>query len=334
VSLPEQIRRQSEAIAKMYEAEAPAPADAPADAASAAPADREAPSVVEPTSTEQPAAAPVVEDSADWVQRYRTLQGMYNADRARHQAELAQRDARLTQLEQLLSSMQTAAPRAPEPAPAEKLVTQKDVDDYGESLEVMRRVSREEVAAQARRIAELEQVINKLQTNVVPRVEHVAQQQAISAEQSFWNSLSSTVPAWKDINNDQQFHAWLLEVDPLTGAQRQSHLEDAQRKLDATRVASFFTTWQRMKGPEPAQPTRSASSSELERQVAPGRSRAGSSSPSAATAAKGRTYTPQDISKFFDDVRRGLYRGREAERDRLERDIFAAQQDNRIVSSA
>ena len=332
MSIPEQVRRQSEAIAKMYEApaEGETPAQA-ADDASSAPADGGGAPAPEPAATEQRQPAPAVTDAAA-EQRYRTLQGMYNADMARYKAELSQRDARLTQLETLLSSMQSApAPAAPSPQP-ERLVTQKDMDEYGDSLDVMRRVSREELAAADRRIVELEQLVRQLQTNIVPRVEQVAQRQAQSAEQTFWSKLAASVPEWKTVNADQKFHDWLLAVDPLIGRTRQSLLEDAQRNLDADRVASFFTTWQGMNGTPTAQPTRDAVASELERQVAPGRSRAGSA-PAAATT-NGKMYTSQDISKFFDDVRRGLYRGKEAERDRIERDIFAAQQQGRITRTA
>jgi hypothetical protein len=66
-------------------------------------------------------------------------------------------------------------------------------------------------------------------------------------------------------------------------------------------------------------------------QVAPGRSR-GSGSP--ANANKAKVYSPQDIQKFFDDVRSGKYKGREQERSRTERDIFAAQRENRIQVNA
>ena len=45
-------------------------------------------------------------------------------------------------------------------------------------------------------------------------------------------------------------------------------------------------------------------------------------------------YSPQDIQKFFNDVRTGKYKGREPERDRIERDIFAAQRENRIQVNA
>jgi len=45
-------------------------------------------------------------------------------------------------------------------------------------------------------------------------------------------------------------------------------------------------------------------------------------------------YTPSDIQKFFNDVRIGRYKGREQERSRIERDIFAAQRENRIQRNA
>lgn len=193
----------------------------------------------------------------------------------------------------------------------------------------MRRAAREEVAVANRRVAELEQMVRQLQTSVVPRVEQVAQRQAMTAEQSFWGELSTIVPEWRDINASQEFHRWLLEVDPLTGLSRQTYLEDAQRNLDVRRVAAFFTTWVGSNGRPVAQPSRSAAESELDKQVVPGRSRGGSAP--AATPVK--TYTTKDITKFFDDVRKGVYRGKETERDRIERDIFAAQRENRIVAN-
>jgi hypothetical protein len=331
MSIPEQVRRQSEAIAKMYE---PAPGGdtptAPADDASAPPADGGSEPVAEPSVSEQAQPAPAQNDASE--QRYRTLQGMYNADTARLRAELSQRDTRLAQLENLLSSMGAArAPQAPQPPAPERIVTPKDMEEYGDSIEVMRRVSREELAAANARVSELEQMIRQLQTNVVPRVEQVAQQQEQNAQQTFWTRISSAIPDWRTVNSDPRFHEWLLTPDALSGLPRQTLLEDAQRKLDVDRVVSFFSAWRSMNGQPPAQSTRDAAVSELDRQVSPGRSRAGSVT---SAADKAKTYTAQDISKFFDDVRRGLYRGKEAERDRIERDIFAAQQQGRITRTA
>jgi hypothetical protein len=140
------------------------------------------------------------------------------------------------------------------------------------------------------------------------------------------------VPNWRDVNDNQDFQSWLLDIDPLTGIARQTYLDDAQRSLDAGRVANFFRTWLEMTGQAAvAQSTgRVSVSSELEKQVSPGRSR----SAAAPQSSKSKTYTPEDIRKFFEDVRTGKYKGREPERDRIERDIFSAQRENRIQLNA
>jgi hypothetical protein len=334
MSLPEQVRRQSEAVVQHYEelsrnADAAAQPSAGDAAPPAAPADGTQNAAPTPPAAEQKPGAPTSEETAE--QRYRTLQGMYNADTARYRVNEQHLQSRVAQLESLISSLSSqSAPAAPAATSQEKLITDQDVAEYGESLDVMRRVTREETAAYQRRINELEQLVRQMQTNIVPRVEQVVQRQAVSAEQTFWSDLSSLVPEWQQINADQAFHSWLLEVDPLSGSNRQAHLEAAQRSLDARRVAEFFRSWRGQGGQVSAQPTRNEAVSELERQVQPGRTR----SSGVPADKQGTTYSPKDISKFFDDVRRGVYRGREAERDRIERDIFAAQRENRIVATA
>jgi hypothetical protein len=331
MALPEQIRKQSEAITKFYE-------DNNADAA---PADEQAPAgdevVSEPEANGAPDPAPeaalneqkrpatTVDETAE--QRYRTLQGMYNADTARLRGEKQELASRVDQLEKLLSSI-SAAPAQPAPA-TEKLITQKDIEDYGDSIDVMRRVTKEETLAAQRKIAELEKLIRDMQLQVVPRVEAVAHRQAVSADQAFWSDLTAAVPNWREINQNKDFHSWLLEVDPLTGVTRQSHLENAQKGHDVRRVAAFFSTWQGNTGHSIAQEPRDAAKSQLEKQVAPGRGRTAA----APVDNQARTYSPQDITKFFNDVRKGAYKGRETERDRIERDIFAAQREGRIVAT-
>lgn len=345
MALPEQIRKQSEAVQELYKQlndaaegagkeqsadESPAPeesvsspaADAHADTKPAAPSP-----VVEQKTGDEKAPEDVV------LQKYKTLQGMYNAEVPRLHAQNREMQQRIQQMEQLLSSIsaQQAAASAP-PVQVEKLVTDKDVEEYGDSLEVMRKVSREEVGSVAQRIAQLEKMISQLQSNVVPQIQAVAQKQAVSAEQQFWADLSAAVPNWRDVNDSQEFQSWLLEVDPLTNISRQTYLEDAQRGLDARRVGNFFRAWLDKTGQATvAQNTgRVSATSELEKQVTPGRSK-NSGSPSTS---KARVYTPADIQKFFADVRQGKYKGREQERDRLERDIFAAQRENRIQLNA
>jgi len=329
MAIPAQIRKQSEAIAKLYEDLNPtegAPAPAEDEVVQQPEANGEGGAAAEPAPAEQGRPGTPKEEQTT-EQRYRTLQGMYNADTARLRAENNQLSQRVGQLEQLISSL-SAPQQTPAQAAAAKLITDKDVEEYGESIEVMRRAAREELSVRDQKIAELERLVMQVQTNVVPKVESVVQRQALNAEQMFWSELSAEVPDWREINANQDFHSWLLEVDPLSGMTRQTYLDSAQNQLDARRVAGFFRTWQSLNSGSVAQQTRNAAATQLEKQVAPGRGRTATGTSAAADA---KSYSRADVSKFFDDVRKGLYKGREQERDRIERDIFAAQREGRIT---
>ncbi len=347
MALPEQIRKQSEAVKELYaqvnsEDEtgtkpetAPAADDHSDDDSSGAPTTQADDTVgnqaASPSEPESKKGSTPKEDEETLAQKYRTLQGMYNAEVPRLHAQNKELNQRLQHMEQLLSSLSSEQQSKPaQTEPTEPLVSDKDVEEYGESLDVMRKVSREEYLPVTKKIAELENYIEQLQKNVVPQVNNLAQQQQASTEQQFWSQLTNAVPNWRDVNDDPDFQTWLLERDPLVNVTRQTMLEDAQRNLDANRVAQFFSTWQRMNGSAEAPASQNSQrSSELEKQVAPGRARSTSSS----TASDQKTYSPEDIEKFFSDVRKGKYKGREKERSRIERDIFAAQKDGRIVAN-
>lgn len=332
MAIPAQVQRQSEAISKLYE-ELNSDDKGQVEETEAAEeavetADSEVEQAPAPQQAEQKAEGDKTsEDTLE--QKYKTLQGMYNAEVPRLHAEKRQLTTRVEQLEKLLSSMSTASSKQAE-TPAEKLVTEQDVEDYGDSIDVMRRVYREEIGGQQARINQLEQLVRQMQASVVPQVQQISHRQSVSAEQAFWADLQAAVPDWQDINADQGFQSWLLEADPLTGMARQTYLDTAQRDMDARRVANFFNAWKGTSGQSSARENRAASANELEKQVAPGRGKSGSSKPQGT---EGKTYNADDIKNFFTDVQKGRYRGKEAERDRIERDIFAAQREGRIVTA-
>jgi hypothetical protein len=309
MSLPEQVRKQSESIQQMYE-------QLKADTEEQVVESEELQESDAREEAEEPAQQ---ENEETTTQKYRTLQGMYNAEVPRLHQQNRELQQRLASMEQLMATMSSQPTK---PATKEALVTQQDIDDYGDSIEMMRKVAREEFGAYLGKINTIEKSI----TQVVPQVQTIAQQQRLSAEQQFWADLASTVPNFRQINDNKQFQKWLLEVDPLTGIKRQTYLEDAQRSLDARRVASFFITWL-SQNPQKSNKSTNSQRSQLETQIAPGRSRSSSGN----NVNEPRTYTPKDISTFFADVRMGKYKGKEQERDRIERDIFAAQKDGRIV---
>ena len=334
MALPKQVQKQSEEVQELYK-ELNGEVEAQGDAPEAEANTNEAPvkevvsdSVSEqaPQSGTEEQGQPDTVDKDSWEQKYKTLQGMYNAEVPRMKAENRELHSRVANMEQLLSTM-NSQPALPESA--DPLITDKDVQEYGDSIDVMRRAAREEVAQANARVANLEQQIRQMQASVVPQMNQISHAQAQSAEQQFWADLSSKVPNWNDMNNDDGFQSWLLEVDPLTGISRQTYLEDAQANLDSNRVAQFFMSWPGANSTPVAQTNRKASSDQLERQVSPGRGRSGNNS----MPSEGQTYSPADITQFFDAVRKGKYKGREEERGRIERDIFAAQREGRIVTA-
>ena len=334
MAVPEQVRKQTEAVQQLYsdlndegktgspegETAPKGPVDnaKPADSAND---DAPKEAVIEPA-----AAAQEDPNSETFEQRWRTAQGMYNAEVPRLTTANAELTSRVQQLEGLVASMQNPEPVAEVVAQPKSSLTDAEVEEYGESIDIMRKVSEEVAAPYRAEIANLTQTISQLR-GIAPRVEQIAANQANSSEQIFWSDLTTSVPEWRTINDDPDFQSWLLEVDSLTGQTRQVFLDNAQSNLDVVRVANFFKQWALNTGTSTAQPNRSDATSELERQVAPGRGR----TTTTVDGGQKKTYTPADITAFFADVRNGVFKGKEEQRNKIESDIFAAQQDGRIV---
>ena len=171
-------------------------------------------------------------------------------------------------------------------------LTQKDVDDYGH-----------DVLDLAQRAA-LHAMTPELQ-----RIDHqnaeLRQQLAAEQRRGLYQSLDSSLPNWKEIDNDPKWRQWLLLSDPLNGRPRQSLLNEAIAAGDATRVLSFFRGFLAEAGQQPQQPQQALS----------------------APTGK-RTYTRADITRYSDAYRRG--RIPEAEYQKISADIHAAAREGRI----
>ena len=145
MAIPEQIRKQTEAVQELYKQ---LNTDDNTGAATQAAADGTVTPVENddnqnyadenlvpnnaapaPTNEQKPGADNVPDETV--TQKYRTLQGMYNAEVPRLHQQNREMQQRVQQMEQLLASMTATNPQA---APAaERLVTDQDVQDYGES---------------------------------------------------------------------------------------------------------------------------------------------------------------------------------------------------------
>ena len=269
-----------------------------------------------PTPPVEQVAAPAPQPTAPqpdvWEQRYRALQGKYDAEVPRlHQ--------QLREVNQVVQNLTAQANKRPEPTtPREALVTQKDVETYGGDLvDLIGRKAQEIAGSQ---VHALQQQIAALES----KLGQTAQRQDQSDEGRFYTALAGAVPDYKEINLEPAWLQWLGQVDPLTGRSRQNYLDDAAASRDAGRVATIFSTFKASRTP-PAQVTETIQQ-ELSRQVAPSRSSSGT--PKAAATPGTKVWTSKDLDAHYRKVR--LNEIAPADAARIESEINQAMAEGRM----
>lgn len=321
MSLPKQVQAQLEEIEQweqdVAKANSPAP-DSPdgVDEQGQQPdsQDNKHLAQVEPTEITKPP------EDETWERRYKTLQGMFNAEVPRLKSEV-------NDLKNQLSTAITRLDLASEVKPksssvTERLVTDKDVEDFGGDLVDLIKRQATEVAQ-----SELSKKISKLEeenAQLLREVTGVSERQGESSRRDYFAELSRLVPDYEALNVDQGFLDWLNEVDLLSGNQRQEYLNQAFNSFDPVRTANLFNTYKELIG-APA-PSRQANKN-LERQVAPGTSKVSSAS---ASTGSDKVWSMGDIDRFYRDVAKGNFRGNEAEQARIEADIDLAVTQGRL----
>lgn len=320
--IPEAVRRASAKADELAQAQnAPSAEEPPVEESVAPPAPVVVPAepVAPPVQPEAPA-----QPSIDWEQRYRSLQGKYDS-------EIPRLNHELSQMRQILANLQ-AAPAPAQPATSTTVVVPpEDASEYGEDLiTAARRWAR----------AELQEEINGLRSEVSELRGGHQNIQAQTVQQRVEAGLNADPEIgnrWRALNNDPEFLAWLSRVDPFAGHPRIEMLRDAAGRGDVDRCARFFRAYvtehtavsqpaPMVATQTPAAPVASARPS-LEDLAAPGR---GSGPVPVSGASEKRMWTRNEITRFYNDVRKGRYAGRDADMRRIEHDIIAASTEGRI----
>lgn len=281
----------------------------------AAPAPQPAPKAeVPPAPQPKPAPAPS-EDHAKLLQQHRTLQGMFSSQSEKFRA-LEEEVARL-------KAAASAPPPAPAPEPPKPTATPKEVEDFGAPMiEFVQRMADQVFAAKASAVlGELQKLdgrLKALESGITTTQASVGQ----TREHLFFADLTRRVPDWEQINDSEEWRVWLGQVDPVYGAPRQAALDAAQERLNSERAAAVFDAFKAQRqAPAPAE-------SPLESQIAPA---SVAPAPTAPTQVQQEVvWTQKGITKFYLDLQRGVYRGREAEAAALERSINEAAAAGRI----
>lgn len=238
-------------------------------------------------------AKPGKEDDPEyWKSRATSMYGI-------NQAQAQQLHELRNQVSILTNEIASLKTKPAEPEKTDPLVTDKDVETFGSDLiDLQERVAKKAVAeARGQFQAVIDQQADYIK-QLEAKVGAVDQQVNATAQDRFYEALGNQVPDWEQINGDQKFLEWLGEVDPMSGIARQAYLDDAANRMDLPRVISIFNAFKHIvatpmatKIPE----ANLAKQAELERQVAPSKSKA-----SAPTETGKRIWTQAEYQRAMD----------------------------------
>lgn len=279
-----------------------------------------------------PTAAEANISAEEWRHRFLSMQGRFNAatrDKGAMEEQMRQLGQELVRTQNLLAAAQQAAPDHGQRGQDHgNLITAEDRENYGDELiDLARRAARDTVAP------ELDELRNENQ--------RLQQRVARTAKQELFATLDGSISNWRDINKSQQFKLWLRLPNIYTGQLRGNMLKAAVDGAEAPKVIALFrdflaeanaTGQQVSAAPIEQQLAPQAAprvpALDLETLAAPGRARPASGD--SQVPSEKPIYSRAQISQFYNDKRRGLYAGRDAEVNAFERDLEAAQREGRI----
>lgn len=342
VILPQSVRdaqARAEALhAEAYPTDAPAPVtpgagDPPPTPGAGDPPPQPQPDPSLPATTPQPdpaTAGHADENDQSWKHKFLSMQGRWQASQRTigdMQEQMTQLGDELVRSQQMIRGKQPQPQQLPQTPPASdvKLITPEDETTYGsELIDFATRAARQAIAPELDEIKKENQQLRRT-------VNQSKQGEAIGL-------LAQAVPNWRAVNQSPEFKAWLSKRDVYSSRVRHEMLNEAHAAASAPRMIAFFrgflaeaqATGQIDPQPQheaPAPAPRQAAVP-LGQLTAPGRAKPASGD--TALPADKPVFTRAYIAKFYAQVRAGVYATDQAQKDRLEREIFSAQAEGRV----
>jgi hypothetical protein len=158
-------------------------------------------------------------------QRYRVLQGKYNAETTQYRAEI---EALRRELEGLKAQVQ-ATPKL-------------DVSEF--------EAQGPEIQRLAKIVADQQAIIDGLTSGKLAqpapessKIQQLEERMEADAQERYFQFLDMQVPGWEKVNQHPDFHAWLSQPDGMSGRTRRDSIAEAANSLNGPRVVQFFVAF-------------------------------------------------------------------------------------------
>ena len=265
------------------------------------------------------APPPTPTTSADdgWEQKYKSVRGHWAQTTAELQAQNRQYESQMAQMQKQVDALMQM--RKQDDVREKQSADPKDVENFGADLiEMVKRYAEQTFQSMSDQFsgkaAELDGRLGALEQQVTG----VSNRANTTLEQQFYATLNTLTPDWEETNQDKRWLSWLAETDPVYGSARQAALDNAHQQMDVQRVANVFKAF---KSAHPVKPQ-----SSMANQVAPN----GAANPVLESPQPKPILGSKFIEKFYGDMAKGRYAGREAEANQIEAEINLAAAEGRI----
>lgn len=288
-----------------------------------------------PPPSNEPERQPTRDEGTDYRARYFTLQGMYNAEVPRLRADLKAATDRIGALSGEIAELkakQASAPAVPAPMPEPKPIAAPAalVEALGqEAADAMMAALATEAKGIRADVGKDLAPVREQAESATKTAEQLAEEHAAARRDAFMQALTTRVPVWQRIDQDERWHAYLEEKSREARRPRQELLAEAYQEGDLEAVAWFFEDFMSKSGytpagapAAPAAPTNANDA--LARQEVP----APSGRPAAGLPESKKIWTQKQVREFYADVTKGVHTRERAME--IEREIDAAVKEGRV----
>jgi len=258
-------------------------------------------------------APPTQQQPDDFETKYKTLQGKYNAEIPRLNQQVRTMQEQFNSLTAENTRLKEAGNQKQSDLNDSTRIDPDSLSEYGE-----------EFATLAKQVNNLSDENERLRGQVGT----VQETQGKTVYDGYINNVAAALKGkgrdFGQLNADPDFLTWLQDAHPFTGKPRHAALQEAEQAMDVERTMRIFEEYLGAPPPSNQDPKPKPLPN-----VQPNPASVSDINPP-TPGTQGKIWTRGEISKLFKDKANGLYRGREADFQALQADVFAAQTQGRV----